>query len=344
MSEVDGRYVKRGLWTNLDQGPVLGKVITTDTETGMIVIALLAILSALGKFLLPSMNSTLTVSGTAHLWHLIAFAYHQIRADGRPANGMYRQQQALLRQLPTPSSLMADSVKLWWSWRKRSDHALVSTVTPLMLALLCTIGTLAASIASSYVVDSTNLKVLVNSPYCGRINRTEAMLSTGAYGAAILAAAEPYALECYRKDTLNDTALPARCRAFVQPNVDLKVQRTPCPYETKMCIGSDASLEPAVTVDSGLVDLNQGFGLNLVGADRVKFRKRTTCGILPVDGYTTLLNASNFPQYFMGRPPLPSEEVMLYHYGPRPALGEWANMTGYNSLAKANITRSFGVT
>lgn len=310
----------------------------------MIVIALLAILSALGKYLAPSKSSALTVSGTAHLWHLIAFAYHQIRADGRPSNGMFRQQQALLRQLPTPSSLMADSIKLWWSWRKRSDHALASTVTPLILALLCTIGTLAAGILSSYVVDSTNLEVLVNSPYCGRINRTEATkISTGGYTGAVIAVSEPYALECYGKDTLKDIAVPIRCRAYVQPNVDLKVERTPCPYKANMCIGSDPSLGPAVTIDSGLIDLNKEFGLNLVDLDRVKFRKRTSCGILPVDGYTTLLNASALPQYLIGRSTLPGEELMLYHYGPRPSLGEWANITSLTSLAGAKFGKSFGV-
>jgi len=52
--------------------------------------------------------------GAAHLWHLITFVYHQFRANGRPSDGLFRQQQALLRTLPTPSSLMVDSINLWW--------------------------------------------------------------------------------------------------------------------------------------------------------------------------------------------------------------------------------------
>jgi hypothetical protein len=51
--------------------------------------------------------------GTAHLWHLLAFAYHQAHTDGRPMDALFRQQQALLRTLPSPSSVMADAVKLW---------------------------------------------------------------------------------------------------------------------------------------------------------------------------------------------------------------------------------------
>jgi hypothetical protein len=49
MSEVDGRFVKRGLWTNLEHGNVMGKTITTDSTTGTIVIAVMAILSTVGK-------------------------------------------------------------------------------------------------------------------------------------------------------------------------------------------------------------------------------------------------------------------------------------------------------
>jgi intergrase/recombinase len=49
MSELDGRFVKLGAWTNLEQGKVMGRTITTDSKTGAIVIAVLAVLSTIGK-------------------------------------------------------------------------------------------------------------------------------------------------------------------------------------------------------------------------------------------------------------------------------------------------------
>lgn len=49
MSELDARYVHRGLWTNLSKGPIMGQTITTDTKTGAIVIAILAVCTTLGK-------------------------------------------------------------------------------------------------------------------------------------------------------------------------------------------------------------------------------------------------------------------------------------------------------
>lgn len=49
MTEVDSRYVKRGLWVDLDQGPVMGKTITTDTKSGTIVVAIVALMASIGE-------------------------------------------------------------------------------------------------------------------------------------------------------------------------------------------------------------------------------------------------------------------------------------------------------
>jgi len=57
MAELGDRFVKRGLWTNVEQGPVLGRTITTDTRSGTLIVALLAVLSTLGRI------NFLTLSG-----------------------------------------------------------------------------------------------------------------------------------------------------------------------------------------------------------------------------------------------------------------------------------------
>lgn len=50
MSELENRFVKKGLWVNQNYGAIKGTVITTDTKTGTLVIALLAILSTIGSY------------------------------------------------------------------------------------------------------------------------------------------------------------------------------------------------------------------------------------------------------------------------------------------------------
>lgn len=199
MSELESRFVKRGLWTDLDRGYVMGKTITADTQTGAFVIALLAILSSLA---------------TAHLWHLVTFFIHQLRANGRPRDALFRQQQAILRTLPTPGALIADSLKLFWHWRIKEGTwlALARLSFLVVLAGLFVAMTWAASIFSSLVVDTSHLRVLVDSPYCGAVNLTfETINDIGlSYLTEIVSVAEPFAEECYLN---HNESLPALCDA-----------------------------------------------------------------------------------------------------------------------------------
>lgn len=91
MSELDSRYVKKGFWINNDLNSPLSSTITTDSQTGTIIVALLAVLSTLA---------------TTHFWSLLVFFTHQARAHGRPADALFRQQQALLRSSPPPTTFL----------------------------------------------------------------------------------------------------------------------------------------------------------------------------------------------------------------------------------------------
>lgn len=260
-----------------------------------------------------------------------------------PADGLFHQQQALLRTLPAPSDLLADTTKLWWHWRTRTDRALTRSLLPFTIAMLCGVGSLAASILSSYVLDSTNLEVLVSSPFCGRVNTTIGDTAPfRSYQDATYTVAEPYGRECYQ----NGTTLSARCSAFVHASVPLTMERVACPFDEEMCVaGPDDSLPaPAVAMDSGLVDVNSAFGMNLAASDRVMYRKRTTCGVLPDDGYTTLINASAMDPTIMYLDALPGDQLMMYHYGTSPDDTEWANMTVGLLLYSANYTTSYSLT
>lgn len=72
-----------------------------------------------------------------------------------------------------------------------------------------------------------------------------------------------------------------------------------------MCLGTKAEPSAAVAVDSGLVDVNTALGLNLGTKDRVKFRRRSTCGVLPLEGHTTVKKETDLPSEFLGTKTLP---------------------------------------
>ena len=73
----------------------MGRTLTVGSSTGNFVVALLSIVAA----------------AIGQLWNLLAFLYHQSRAQGISSDGVFWQQKSLLRALPTPTAMLADSMK-----------------------------------------------------------------------------------------------------------------------------------------------------------------------------------------------------------------------------------------
>lgn len=311
MSELDSQYVKRGYWVNHAHGPVMGQAITTDSKTGAIVIALLAVITTLGL---------------DHLWHLLTFFYHQWHADGIAYDGLFRQQQSLLRTLPTPGALLVDSIKLGYAWRGIIKWSLFRSLFQSSVAFLFVAASLAVSIFSSYVVSSVNLEVLINSPLCGPLDPSDDYWGT--YLDAVGRDSQSYGPDCYKNGSL-----PSRCNIFSRPNIPFSMEPASCPFDSNIC------LSQAIALDSGLVDVNDAFGMNLGDSNRVRYRRRSVCTILPVEGYTRITLNPSVP---LGRSPLPSEEFLEYCYH-LSTIGNQPLMTFGQSLLEANITHDFSI-
>ena len=88
--------------------------------------------------------------------------------------------------------------------------------------------------------------------------------------------------------------------------------------------------------DSGLVDLNNGFGLNLASNDRVKFRRQTTCAVLDTASRGWIVNATDYPD--LDHTPFPGEEVLILNYGDIVYQTSWPNATFVHSLVVSNVT------
>jgi hypothetical protein len=200
----------------------------------------------------------------------------------------------------------------------------------LVLAVVFTLATLAASVFSSMVVDSGTLEVLVSSPYCGWATSER---NTRHYASSpVKTVAVSYAGDCYR-----NTTTQRGCDVFTRSKVPLTTTNVSCPFGT-LC-----PHESAVSVDSGLLDVGKTFGLNLPHKDQVQYRKLTTCQVLPVDGYTKVAPFEKFKQT-MGRDALPNEEVMHIDFGGSilhsPTYAP-TNITVVTGLTLANITRLY---
>ena len=178
----------------------------------------------------------------------------------------------MLRTLPAPSAVMTDTIKLWWAWRSKASRPLLRSLILLLVALLFVAVSGAASVFSSLVVDSRDLVVLVESPGCGWASTQR--IFAGEYVYPVKAASAPYASQCYNATTVNGT-LPAACNVLVQRELPFETRKVPCPLGKDVCQDT-----PGIEFDTDLIDVGPAFGLDLSASDGVKFRKKTTCGIL----------------------------------------------------------------
>lgn len=302
----------------------MGATITTDSRTSNLVVALLAILSSLG---------------TAHMWNIATFLIHQLRYTERPSYVVLQQQQALLRTQPSPSSFVVDSLKLCWSWKRKhgAGFLMVHSMPLALLGLLFAAATVVAGIFSSYVISSVGIEVLVDSPGCGLANlhnmsrtkdteRFGAIL--GSYVRTVKVTGVSLAKACYG----NNTEYSRSCDVFTKSRIIFNASRDSCLWNATLC---RPDTTPALTLDSGLVDMRSAFGFNLPPGSGVKYRTKATCAVLPTE-HTRVETMEEFGTWF--RPALPNEEVMLFNYGTTSGL---KNNTFALSLLTSNITSSF---
>lgn len=199
---------------------------------------------------------------------------------------------------------LADSIKLLLAWRERSDYRSrsiderIAASTALAFAAV----SLVISVFSSSLVTSSNIEILVSSPHCGLLSWDGA--GWNSYVAVAIPVAESYGPECNRNGSL-----PSQCNVFTRPRISFTIEvGVPCPFEDQMCAS------PAVALDSGLVDLNDALGMNPDHVSRVRYRKKTTCAILPHEDYTRIAHSSDDPQELPRAGDFYDEEIIQWLY------------------------------
>ena len=95
--------------------------------------------------------------------------------------------------------------------------------------------------------------------------------------------------------------------------------------------------EDAISVDSGLVDVSKTFGLNLAAKDRIQFRKKVLCTVLPTEGYYDVIPLKFVPTWApTGQDVYPGEKVVAVFYGPTSDLA--TGESWYGNLLMSNLT------
>jgi hypothetical protein len=95
-----------------------------------------------------------------------------------------------------------------------------------------------------------------------------------------------------------------------------------------------------VSIDSGLVNANDIIGWNLDHQNQVKFRRKTTCGVIRTREYSQVIDASDYP-FPTKRKPLPGEQLLVSRYWQNDDPHIWQNVTFVHSLLQANISDTY---
>ncbi|TKA77902.1 hypothetical protein B0A55_03344 [Friedmanniomyces simplex] len=283
---TDETTVYTGFWVNWARGQTLGSTLTLSSRGGLYLVAFLALF--------------VRWSGT-HLWGILCFAAFRARAKATSRDGLFYDQQAMLRNSGSDSGALWQIAKMGAQWRKTSRHAVPRS---LYLALFAGLHLAAFAVAGifSAKITGTNSEILLRSDQCGTINFTSTisgdtesiltLLRQFQYLRVDAAVSANYIATCF----LNTSSTPVNCDSYVRskPSWTLS-EESSCPFADEMCYGAPGTSVPSISVhlDSGPIDSMLDLGINAPPRDRVTLKKLLTCAPLQTDGFSKVLNPHN---------------------------------------------------
>ncbi|KAK0712094.1 hypothetical protein B0H67DRAFT_647408 [Lasiosphaeris hirsuta] len=289
----DDVYV--GLWRNWEKGPWSAYMITISLAQGAILISFITLFVR-------------WVGG--RLWNIFAFILHQHRSTTEARDGLYYQQQVLLRNSESASHTLWTLAKLAWRWSGKANGGVLGRC--LLLALPAAVnvaGFAAAGLLASRLLD-TNDEVLVRGGTCGWLadgeladdriyadsEKNKQLDSLWVAGLWTMKKSVEYTSACYEGQSTGYSSL---CSTYVQSQILSTVDtNSACPLAERACSG------PAVHIDSGLIDSSTHLGINSPPGERVSLRKLATCAPFDTDKYQ-----DGWEPY--GFPPDPDDSDML---------------------------------
>ncbi|KAK7417864.1 hypothetical protein QQX98_004339 [Neonectria punicea] len=314
--DIPNEYVKRGAWTNHDGQAMQGGRITMDKDSA----ELIAIF--IGIFI---------VFVEGGLWTLLTFViFHWNRRSAKKdpgrMDGLFHQQQTILRNSGTDIAVGMAYLKLWnvWgNWRRRPGIA-VRTLPLMLLAILSFVGFLVGlPLVTAYkLLDSQDDQVLIQSPNCGfwTINLSDNESTAFADLKNQSLEAMSYVDSCYEGHTqsaLCDQFLPQRSLPVATWNTE------PCPFDKSLCLG-DTKL-PGFSMKTETLDSHKDFGINSAPDGRVKVQRITTCAPLAVDDFSKTIKGS-----------LGDDRITAVYFGETSDKAYTFGVSNYQSVAASN--------
>lgn len=312
--------VHLGFWTNWSNGRIRGATITLNSRDGALLTAFIALF--------------VTFTGTS-FWRIACFTLHRIFSSDKPQDGLYHQQQAILRNSVNGTSALISFIRILWAWRKRANRSLIRIAPLIVVAAFC-VGTFTvAGLLSSKIGSSTGNEVLISSPNCGVPYYTTGDISTVdklysiyyPYDARRYTSFANYAQKCY-----SATSEVEGCVPFIKRQLPSTIDRNAsCPFREDLCRTRDQNTK----IDSNL-HISSDLGLNTPPDLRFSLGITTHCAPLATENKSKIFNYSSEKSY------------MRYFYGPRvPSKGSdvlhtyEAEIRSHEQFLSENLTTSF---
>ena len=214
--------IYKGIWINWGRGHVRGATLTTSITNGAILVAFLALF--------------IQFTGS-RLWGILRFTIHQMKVTKRPHDGLYQQQQIVLRNF-APADAARSFMQVGWAWRSKIQKSMTRSLPLAFVALVFWIAFLVAAIFSAAASTSQGDEVLISSPYCGQLNFATTNLTTVMnfytdYETKSLSDSVSYARSCYTSEGTGRTWQD--CSTFPVPRLPTTQRNTSCPFDADIC-------------------------------------------------------------------------------------------------------------
>lgn len=216
-------------------------------------------------------------------WGIIRFITHQIRATAQARDGLYHQQQAILRNDNYDVSTIWAFARIAYAWRHRSRKSFRNSVTLILIGALHLTAFGTASILASHVTTADGEVLIAPSPYCGfwkDYNSTlaeEGIFRYTYYQAATLSSHE------YVQNCLAESQSLPECNLFKQLRLNWTATTSnPCPFGD-LCLGPSNG---TLYLDTGMIDSRRDLGINSRNEDRIQWRKNVSCVPITTKGYS----------------------------------------------------------
>lgn len=269
--------IQTGFWNDYTREGVHRWTLTLSTRwSGVLLAGLVTFIGIVG----------------ASFWSLLAFTLHQLRVKSGEEDGLYFQQQVVLRNPGSPLQAVSHFLKASWAWRAQQPRRLAPrrlksrtffvVLPPLLVFIAFTVAAIFTGDMTRPGYGSENLKIRpVN---CGRVlvdGGTNEKLSTSSrVFSKYLQAARVYMRECYEATTASTACgvYPQKSLPFTQANVS-------CPFGKDSKGNSLCTVDSALNLDTGLLDTSIFFGINAPPENRILLRRSSTCSPINVTEY-----------------------------------------------------------